>query len=157
MVTLIQVLAVVGILANGIVYGTDFFCALVQRSALANLDDAMLTKVMGEVHRFGDKRMPAPGAVGLIAALACTIVAGVSGHGAAAAAAGVGTVALVVWLVVYARISAPVNKALTTAADEGQTLANARALQATWDRVINARVALQLIAVLGLCIAPIRA
>ncbi|MBF9066750.1 DUF1772 domain-containing protein [Streptacidiphilus fuscans] len=157
MVTLTQILAVVGILANGIVYGTDFFCALVQRSALANVDDAMLTKVMGEVHRFGDKRMPAPGVVGLVTALACAVVAGVGGHTAAAVAAGVGTVALVAWLVVYAKVSAPVNKALTTAADEGTTLPNARALQATWDGVINLRVALQLIGVLGLCIALIKA
>ena len=151
------VLSVVAILANAVVYGTDFFCAVVQRPALAKVDDSVLTRTMGEVHRFGDRRMPVPGAVGVVTALLSAVFAGVSGHHAATVSSGVATVLLVVWLVVYGKVSAPVNKQLTAAATEGTTPGNARALQATWDGVINLRVALQLLALLALCFTLITA
>lgn len=152
-----QVLAVVAILANAVVYGTDFFCAIVQRPALANVDDSTLTRVMGEVHRYGDRRMPVPGAIGIVAALLSAVVAGIAGRPAAAIFSGVATLALAVWLVVYAKVSAPVNKQLTAAATEHTTLSNARSLQVRWDGVINLRVALQLVALLALCCTLIAA
>ncbi len=151
--TVIQTLAVVGVVANAVVYGTDFFCALVLRSALSHVDDKVLTNVMGRVHQYGDRRMPAPGVIGLVAALATTVTAAISGHGTTIAAAAVATVVLIVWLVVYGKVSAPVNKQLTAAAEEGRTLDNARALQATWDGVINLRVLLQGVAIIALCVA----
>lgn len=150
--TLSQVLAVVAVLANAVVYGTDAFCALVQRPALAQVDDSVLTSVMGQVHRYGDKRMPVPGVVGLIATIAATVAAAVAGRHDSTVAGGVATVALIGWLVVYARISAPVNKRLTEAAVQGTTPQDARALQGTWDGVINVRVALQTLALVGLCV-----
>jgi Domain of unknown function (DUF1772) len=155
MKTVIEILAVVSILANAAIYGTDFFCAIVLRPALRRVDDSVLTRVMGEVHRYGDRRMPVPGAIGLVTALLSVILAAVSGRPGAAIAAAVATVALTVWLVVYVRVSAPVNKQLTAAAAAGTTPGNARALQRTWDGVINLRVALQLIALLALCCAVI--
>ncbi|MEW1720677.1 DUF1772 domain-containing protein [Streptomyces sp. NPDC093109] len=151
--TLSQVLAVVAILANSVVYGTDTFCALVQRPALAQVDDAALTSVMGQVHRYGDRRMPVPGAVGLIAAVLASVLAAVDGRSTEAVACAVASVALIGWLVVYARISAPVNKRLTAAALAGTTPDDARSLQRTWDGVINLRVALQSLALIALCVA----
>ena len=68
MTLLAQLAALVAILSTGVVYGTDAFCALVQRPALARVDDETLTAVMGNVHRYGDRRMPAPGILGVIAA-----------------------------------------------------------------------------------------
>ena len=65
---------------------------------------------------------------------------------------GVALLLLVVWLVVYARVSAPINRQLTGAADEGRPLPNGRALQANWDRVIVARATLQGLAVAALCV-----
>ncbi len=150
-----QALSVIAILANAVVYGTDFFCAIVLRPALASVDDSVLTRVMGEVHRYGDRRMPIPGAVGVVAALLSTVAAGIAGHPAAAVSSGVATLALVIWLVVYGKVSAPVNKQLTAAATEHTTPSNARSLQSTWDGVINLRVALQLVALLALCCALI--
>jgi len=152
-----QSLAIAAILANGVVYGTDVFCAIVLRPALANVGDAELTSVMGQVHRYGDRRMPIPGALGIVTALLSAIVAAVSGRPAAAICAGVATVSLLAWLAVYAKVSAPVNKQLTAAATEGTTPGNVRALQHTWDSVINLRVALQLIALLALCCAVVTA
>jgi hypothetical protein len=147
----VQALAVVSILANAVIYGTDVFCAIVQRPAIANVNDQVLTSVMGQVHRYGDRRMPVPGAIGAVTALVTAVTAAVSGRAGAAIAAAVATIALFAWLAVYAKVSAPVNKRLTAAATQGTTPDNARALQRTWDGVINLRVALQLIALLVLC------
>ena len=87
MTLLSQLAALLAIVSTGIVYGTDAFCALVQRPALARVDDATLTAVMGNVHRFGDRRMPAPGILGVVAAA----VAGRSGGAVAARGSGTGT------------------------------------------------------------------
>ena len=35
--------AIIAVVSTGVVYGTDVFCALVQRPALARVDDAALT------------------------------------------------------------------------------------------------------------------
>lgn len=147
---LAQVAALLAILGVGLVWGTDAFCARVQRPALARVDDAALTAVMDNVHRFGDRRMPVPGVVGLIGSLAAAVLSTLSGQAAAAASAGTALVLLVVWLVLYTRVSAPINRELTAAADRGETHENARALQAGWDRIIVLRAGLQGVALLAL-------
>jgi hypothetical protein len=149
-IVLAQIAALTGILGVGLVWGTDAFCALVQRPALARVTDASLTTVMGNVHRYGDQRMPVPGVVGLVGSLANAVLAAVSGHAVAATTAGAALVLLVVWLVLYTRVSAPINRALTAAADRGETPGNARALQADWDRIIVLRASLQGLALLAL-------
>nr|WP_248297474.1 hypothetical protein [Streptomyces sp. S1D4-11] len=87
METLVQTLAVVATMANAVVYGTDVFSAIVQRPALAHVDDAVLTSTMGQIHRFGDRRMPVPGVFGLLATVATALAAGFGGHVTAAVAA----------------------------------------------------------------------
>jgi hypothetical protein len=47
--TLIEILAGLAILANAVIYGTDVFGAIVQRPAIASVDDLALTQVMGHV------------------------------------------------------------------------------------------------------------
>ena len=148
-----QILAAVALLASAVIYGTDVFCAIVQRPALAQVSDAALTSVMGRVHEYGDRRMPLPGVVGVIAAALAAITAGIAGHAVAATAAAVAVAAQVVWLVIYLRISAPVNRALTAAAGAGEVPADARSLQRRWDSVITARAILQGAAVIALCVA----
>ena len=64
--------ALTGVLTAGIIYGTDVFCALVQRPALARLDDATMAAVMGRVHEYGDRRLPVPGVIGILAAVTAT-------------------------------------------------------------------------------------
>ena len=81
--------ALTGVLAAGIIYGTDVFCALVQRSALARLDDATMAAAIGRVHQYGDRRLPAPGVTGILAAAAAIAAAAVSGSPASATAAGI--------------------------------------------------------------------
>jgi hypothetical protein len=150
MTLLSQLAALAAIAGTGVVYGTDVFCALVQRPALARVDDATLTAVMGNVHRFADRRMPAPGILGVAAAAAAAALAAAAGRAAAAA-----FLLLAGWLVLYLRISAPINRTLTAAADAHQTPSNARALQRDWDRIIIPRAVLQGLAVVALCISLI--
>ncbi|PRY41546.1 DUF1772 domain-containing protein [Umezawaea tangerina] len=150
MTTFSHVAALVAVLATGVVYGTDVFCALVQRPALARVDDAALTAVMGNLHRVADRRMVVPGVLGVIAAAAASVPAAVAGRTVEAATAGAAFLLLVVWVLLYLRVSAPINRRLTAAADAGDTPADARALQAAWDRVIVPRAVLQGLAVLAL-------
>ncbi|MEU7615321.1 DUF1772 domain-containing protein [Micromonospora rifamycinica] len=145
-----QLAALLAIVSTGIVYGTDAFCALVQRSALARVDDATLTVMMGNVHRFGDRRMPAPGIIGVLAAAAASVLAAVNGHRGASASAGAAFLLLVVWVLLYLRISAPINRRFTAAADAHETPVQARAWQRDWDAIIVTRAVLQGLAVLAL-------
>ncbi len=62
---------------------------------------------------------------------------------------------LVGWVVLYLRISAPINRTLTAAADAHQTPANARALQRDWDRIIVPHAVLQGLAVAALGVSLI--
>jgi hypothetical protein len=148
-----NVAALIAVLGTAVVYGTDVFCAMVQRPALARIDDRALVAVMGNVHRYGDRRMPLPAVVGMIAAAASAAIAAAAGRWTTAIAAATAIALLVVWLVLYLRVSAPINRQLTAAAQASDVPANARALQANWDRVINARATLQGLAVCALCVA----
>ena len=151
--TLIEILVSLAILANAVIYGTDVFGAIVLRPAIAVVDDRTLTQLLGHIHRIADRRFPAIGAAGLIAAMATAALAGASGHWVSAAAAALATLALVIFLAIYNRVSKPVNTALTAAALADRVPGDARQLQARWDSVINARVALQTLALAALCLA----
>jgi hypothetical protein len=148
-----QILAAVALLGSAVIYGTDVFCAIVQRPALAQVSDGALTSVMGRVHEYGDRRLPLPGVIGLVAAALAAITAGIAGHAVATIAAAVAVAAQVVWLTIYVRVSAPVNRALTSAAKAGRVPADVRPLQRKWDSVITARAILQATAVIALCAA----
>jgi hypothetical protein len=144
--------ALIALLGTAVVYGTDVFCAVVLRPALASVDDRALVTVIGSVHRYGDRWMPVPGVLGVLATTASVALAAVAAHWTQAIAAGVALVLLVIWLVLYARVSAPINRQMAAAADAGEPLPNGRALQAKWDRIIGARAVLQGLAVAALCL-----
>jgi hypothetical protein len=108
---------------------------------------------MGRVHEYGDRRLPLPGVIGLVAAALAAITAGIAGHAVATIAAAVAVAAQVVWLTIYVRVSAPVNRVLTSAAKAGRVPADVRPLQRKWDSVITARALLQATAVIALCVA----
>ena len=126
-------------LGTAVVYGTDVFCAIVLRPALAVVDDRALVAVMGSVHRYGDRLMPVPGVLGILATATSAVLATVAAHWSQAIAAGAALVLLLVWIVLYTQVSAPINRQLTAAADASQPLPNGRVLQAKWDRIIDAR------------------
>ena len=145
--------ALIAVLAIAVVYGTDMFCAIVLRPALASVDDDALVTVTGSVHRYGDRRMPVPWVLGFFAAAVSGVLAGVTAHWTQAIAAGAALVLLLVWIVLYTRVSAPINRQLTAAADAGKALPNGRVLQAKWDSIIDARAMLQALALAALCVA----
>jgi hypothetical protein len=149
---LMRATALIAVLATAVVYGTDVFCAIVMRPALALVDDRELVSVVGRVHRYGDRRMPVPGVLGIVATAATAVLATVAAHWSQAIAAGAALVLLLVWIGLYTRVSAPVNRQLTAAADAGRLLPEGRALQAKWDRIIGARATLQGLAVAALCV-----
>jgi Domain of unknown function (DUF1772) len=150
--TLIEILAGLAILANAVIYGTDVFGAIVLRPAIAAVDDRTLTQLLGHIHRIADRRFAAIGIGGLIATVATVALAAASGHWVSAAAAAIATVALIIFLAIYNRVSKPVNAALAAAALADRVPGDARQLQARWDSVIDGRVALQTLALAALCI-----
>jgi hypothetical protein len=152
-IELAKIAALLAVLGTAVVFGTDVFCALVQRPALAAVDDRALVAVMGNVHRYGDRRMPIPGVVGMVAAAASAVLAAVAGQWVQAIPVAVALALLLVWLVLYLRISAPINRQLTAASISGEVPSNARALQNNWDRVIDTRAVIQGLAVTGLCLS----
>ena len=153
MIELARIAAFIAVLGTAIVYGTDAFCAMVLRPALAQVDDRCLVAVTGSVPLYGDRRMPVPGALGIVGAAASAALAAVAGQWFAAVAAGAAVGVLLVWLVLYVRVSAPINRQLTTAAKTGEVPPNARALQSNWERIITARAVLQGLAAASLCLA----
>jgi hypothetical protein len=145
--------ALIAVLGIAVVYGTDVFCAIVLRPALASVDDNALVAVTGSVHRYGDRRMPVPGVLGFFAAAVSAVLAAVTAHWTQAIAAGAAVLVLSIWLVLYTQVSTPINRQLTAAADAGQPLPNGRVLQAKWDRIIGARAVLQGLALAALYVA----
>jgi hypothetical protein len=149
-----RLFAVIAVLGSAVVYGTDVFCAMVQRPALARVDERVLVAMMGNVHRYGDRRMPVPGVLGLVAATVSVTLAASAGRWAAAGAAGVAVGLLLAWLVLYLRVSAPINRKFIAAANlAGEPPLNPRVLQRNWDKVITVRAVLQGLAVAALCTA----
>ena len=155
MTVLAQLLIAAALVATAVIYGTDVFAAIVLRPALAHVDDRTLTGATGYMHDYADRRLPVPGAIGLAATVSGTAVAALTGHPGAVVAGGVAVLAMAVWLLIYRSVSAPVNRRLTVAAHDGRIPGDARSLQRQWDRVINARAALQTAAVAALCAALI--
>ena len=151
MTALGQALTVISVLASGIIYGTDVFSAIVLRPALALVDDRTLVSTMGRVHDFGDRRLRVPGVVGLCAAIAGTVAVAWAGHFGATLAGAVAVLAMTIWLIIYVRISAPINSRLTAASQRGEVPVDVRLLQQRWDSVITARSGLQMLAILALC------
>ena len=146
MSTFATIAALIGVLAAGIIYGTDVFCALVRRPALGHLGDTTRTAIMGRPRQYGDRRLPAPGVIGILSAASATAWAA-SGSPARATAAGCALAAMVAWLSLYLRVAAPTNRGLTAAAIAGLTPGNAGDLQSRWDSIITARAVLQAAAV----------
>ena len=57
-----------------------------------------MATVMGRVHEYGDRRLPVPGVIGILAAVTATAAWAVSGSPAGAIAAGLALIAMLTWL-----------------------------------------------------------
>ena len=145
-------LAIVAALCTAVIFGTDVLAALVMRPAFAEIDDRSLVQVVGRTHRFGNQRLPVAGVGSVVAAAGTTVVAFVAGRPGAGIAAACGLALLLVWLVLFNRISLPINKVFIAATEGGEIPADARALQARWDSIITLRASLQGLALLAFCV-----
>src|SRR5690625_1440159 len=148
-----RIAAVVAVLGVAVLFGTDMFCAVVLRPALAHLEDGPLASATGFMHAYGDRRMPVFGIVGGLGAGLSAAVAAGARQWVPACAAGFAVAVLLGWLLLYRRISAPINRELTAAATRGCPPGRARQLQVAWDRVITVRTVLQGVALTALCAA----
>jgi hypothetical protein len=97
--------------------------------------------------------LPFPFALGVATSVLSVVTALVAGRTAVAVASMVAVVALLCWISIYFRVSAPINRALIAAAAGERALPEARAMQRRWDSVVPARLTLQAIAVAALCTA----
>lgn len=150
---IIQIVTGISILTNAIIYGIDVFGGVIMKSVLAKLDDATMTSVAGWGHYFGDRRLPVAGITGLVSAVVASVISLITAHYAAAVATLVATIALVLWLGLYATAAKPIN-ALQKAAALGGTLPDdARELQTRWDSLLPARISLQTTALVALVVA----
>jgi hypothetical protein len=147
MTTLAIGAALVAIVTAALIYGTDLFCALVLRPAAHGAADSSVADLLGRVHEYGDHRLPVPGAISLLATALATAT---SATVAARLGGAIALLALLAWLAIYARISAPINKKLRAAAASHTVPADTGTLQQRWDSVIWTRAALQAVALAGL-------
>ncbi|MEV6059490.1 DUF1772 domain-containing protein [Nocardia asteroides] len=150
-----QIVAIAAVLANAVIYGTDVCATVITRSVYRKLDDATVTLSAGWGHYYGDKRMPIAGIGGVVTAVLTLVIALCAGQIGAAVAAGITVAALLTWLGFYVRVAKPINTRQTAAALSGVVPADARALQDRWDSILKYRVALQFLALAGLCAALI--
>ena len=151
MTSVALVTALVGIAATAVIYGTDVFCALVLRPAAGGATDAAVADLLGRVHHYADRRLPVPGVAATLAAVAAIA----SGTVISRAGALLALLALLTWLVIYLRVSAPINRRLRAAAAAGVVPADTRTLQTRWDSVIWPRAALQALALTGLLLTAL--
>jgi hypothetical protein len=149
----IDTLATVAALCTAVIFGTDVLAAVVLRPTFAEIDDHALVQITGRSHRFGNSRLPLPGVLSVVAAAATAVAAFIAGSTAAGVLAVIGLLMLGVWLVLFNRISLPINKVLIAAADAGDTPANARELQDRWESIITLRAVLQGLALAAFCVA----
>ncbi|WP_327000289.1 DUF1772 domain-containing protein [Dactylosporangium sp. NBC_01737] len=152
MIVLTVAFAIVAAVCTAVIFGTDALASLVLRPAYAEIDDRAMVQIVGRTHRLGGQRLPVPGALSIVAAALTTLSALIAGWLAAGLAAAAGLVLLLVWVVIFNRVSLPINKVFIAASGAGGTLDDARSLQARWDSVIIARTILQGTALVAFCL-----
>ncbi|HEY1463483.1 MAG TPA: hypothetical protein VGF44_08710 [Terriglobales bacterium] len=146
---LIWLISLIGILSTAVVFGTDMFFLTVGRPALRLASPSAGTEVMGFVHVFGDTRMPIWGVLAILSNLLLGLLTRGGHRGLYLLSISV----LIAFVVIYNRLSKPINRLQTEAAKTGTTLGNARKLQASWDRSVMIRVPLLSVSMLAQIIA----
>jgi hypothetical protein len=146
---LIWPVALIGILSTAVVCGTDMFFLTVGRPALRLASPSAGTEVMGFVHMFGDARMPIWGVLAILSNFSLALLIKSAHRGFYFASLSM----LILFVVIYNRLSKPINRLQTEAAKAGRRLDNARELQASWDRSVAIRTPLLVASLLAQCLA----
>ena len=132
--------------SSGVWYGHVLFD--LRLSALRLASSSAGTEVMGFFHMLGDARMPIWG----ILAILCNIVLAVFSRGEQRWLYVASLLMLILFVIIYNRLSKPINRLQTEAAKTGERLNNARELQASWDRSVMIRVPLLVVSLLAQCL-----
>src|SRR6202035_2756905 len=139
--------SLVGILSTAVVCGTDMFFLTIGRPALRLASPSAGTEVMGFLHMFADARMPIWGVSAILSNFLLVVLS--SGQRWFYFAS---LFMLILFVVIYARVSKPINRLQTEAARTGESLDNGRELQASWDRSVMIRVPLLVVSLLAQCL-----
>ena len=148
-IPLTTTLALLGV---AVIFGADVVAAVVLRPVYAGVDDRTLVQAVGRGHHFGDRRLPVAGILGVVSTAVTAGLALIARMPLTAALAGGALLLLVVWLVLFARISKPINARLSAAALADEVPEDARALQDRWESIITLRAVIQGLAVVLLCL-----
>ena len=143
----IWLVSLVGILSTAVVFGTDMFFLTIGHPALG-LASSAGTEIMGFFHMFADARMPIWG-VSAILSNFLLVVLSTSGQRWFYLAS---LLMLILFVILYNRLSKPINRIQTEAAKTGKRLDNGRELQASWDRALLIRVPLLVVSLLAQCL-----
>lgn len=146
---LIWPVSLIGILSTAVVFGTDMFFLTVGRPALRLASPGAGTEVMGFFHLYGDARMPIWGVMAILSNLSLGLLTRGGHRGLYLLSVSL----LILFVVLYNRLSKPINRLQTEAAKMGRTIVNARELQASWDRSVMTRVPLLVASLLAQCLA----
>jgi Domain of unknown function (DUF1772) len=138
-----------GLISTAVIFGTDMFFLTVGRPALRLASQSAATETMGFIHLFGDKRMPIWGVLAMLSNF-LLVVFSRSGHRAFYL---LSLSVLILFVVIYDRLSKPINRLQTEAAKTGGRLDNARGLQASWDRSVMIRFPLLVVSMLSQLVA----
>src|SRR6202040_4148203 len=142
-----ELVSLIGILSTAVVFGTDMFFLTIGRSALRLASPSAGTEIMGFFHMFADARMPIWGVLAILSNF-LLVVLSKSGqrwfHFAS-------LLMLILFVIVYNRLSKPINRLQTEAAKTGKRLSNSRELQASWDRSEMIRLPLLVVSLLAPC------
>ena len=141
--------SLVGILSTAVIWGTDMFFLTIGRPALRLATVSAATEVMGFLHMFADARMPIWGIAAILSNLLLALFSGTGQRWFYA----VSVLMLILFVIVYNRLSKPINRLQTEAAKTGGRVDNARELQASWDRSVMIRTPLLVASLLAQCLA----
>ena len=137
-----------GNLSTAVVCGTDMFFLTIGCPALRLASPSAGTEIMGFFHMFADARMPIWGVSALLSNLLLVVLS----RSGQRWFYFVSLLMLILFVVIYARLSKPINRLQTKAARTGERLNNSRELQASWDRSVMIRVPLLVVSLLAQCL-----
>ena len=140
--------SLVGILNTAVIRGTDMFFLTIGRPALRLATVSAATEVMGFLHMFADARMPIWGISAILSNILLVLFSRTGQRWLYA----VSILMLTLFVIVYNRLSKPINRLQTEAAKTGRSLDNGRELQASWDRSLMIRVPLLVVSMLAQCL-----
>jgi len=131
--------SLVGILSTAVIWGTDMFFLTIGRPALRLATLSAQPKLWVFFTCFADARMP-------ISGVSALVVFSRTGQRWFYA---VSVLMLLLFVIVYNRLSKPINQLQSEAAKTGRSLDNGRELQASWDRSLVIRVPLLAVSMLA--------